>query len=408
MTQSSDGAAGLPANVTRTGKRIFETNGGSEEEREAARECLASLPEKPRCDFKSVCHVNLARGFRGGERQTILLVRYLYRINPELRQFLVCRRNSEIPAYVWDVPNLTVIEVKNELCGHRILGTRADVIQAHEAKAVHFAAVHHFLYKTPYVITRRVPQSVKNTAFNRYSFGMAAFVVSVSGAIRESVIRSFGASLNLSGRLPVVWDVFCGEPGDPAETARIRAELKGGPVFGHIGALVDVHKGQKVFIGAIRKLVKEYPDAVFIFLGAGADEAEFRQLTADLPQVKWLGFKKNVSDYIDAMDFFVFPSRTEGLGSVLLDVMDHGVPVIASNVGGIPEIVRDRDTGLLFANGDSEDLRRAIGTLLGDPQLARKIAENARASLVKFRPETGAARYAKLYNEITGRTAGNK
>ena len=351
-------------------------------------------------EFKSICHVNLARGFRGGERQTTLLIRHLQLLYPDLKQFLVCRKNSEIPAYVKDIPNLAVIEVRNECFGHVTLGTQAEIIHAHEAKAVHFAAIHHRIYGTPYIITRRVPQRVKNTFFNRYSFDHASFISSVSNAIRSSIIESFGSSLNLSGKLRVIYSVFNSSRGNPEVTAKIRSELNGSPVFGHIGAYVDKHKGQKVFIEAIRKLVKDRPDAVFIFLGAGCDEEELRKMTENLPQVKWLGFKTNVADYIDAMDYFVFPSRNEGLGSVLLDVIDHGVPVIASEVDGIPEIIQHEKTGLLFDNGNTEMLYQEITRLLNDNNLRDRLVDNATESLKKFSPETCALKYAELYTAI--------
>lgn len=357
-----------------------------------------NIQTKP--EFKSICHVNLAAGFHGGERQTVILIRTLQKEYPEITQFLVCRKNGELPEYVKDIPNLTVIQVRNELFGHVVLNTRAEIIHAHEAKAVHFAAIHHALYKTPYIITRRVPQLIKNSTFNRYGYDHASFISSVSNAIRSSVIKSFGSDLNLSGKLTVIHDAFTPDRGNQEETDRIRKNLGQGPVFGHIGAYVDRHKGQKVFIEAIRKLVKDLPNAVFIFLGSGRDETELKELTKDLPQVKWLGFKNNVADYINAMDYFVFPSRNEGLGSILLDVMYNHVPVVASATDGITEVIMHEQNGLLFENGNSEDLYQKITELVKDDDLKNRMKKNADEIISKYAPELYARKHAALYTDI--------
>lgn len=355
--------------------------------------------------LQTVAHINLAKGFRGGERQSVLLMKYLKLRNPELKQFLICRPGGEIQKYVTDIPDLTIIEAKSALSAHAKLGSAAQILQAHEARAVHWAAIHNLVYKTPYVITRRVPQPVKNSWFNRFTFRHAAAVIGISQAIRESIVASFGASLNFSGRLGLIYSVLAHMEADPTETANIAKQYAGKLVIGHVGAYVDRHKGQKVLIPAAKNLIKKYPNLRFILLGNGSDEAVLKELTADTPEIEWLGFHKNVVDFIENMDIFVFPSRNEGLGSVLLDIMDHHVPIVASTVDGIPEIVHDRDTGLLFPNGDSQALEQALEELITKPELRTQLATSAYGQLAHFRPEYMAQRYDALYRSIIkGRT----
>lgn len=348
----------------------------------------------------TVVHVNLAKGFRGGERQTVLLIEYLKKENPTIKQILVCRKNSEIPFYVSQVPDLEIVQVGGRFGGHLCVGTRGQIIQAHDAKGVHWAGLHHFLYKTPFVITRRVPQTLKNNFVTRYCYGNASSIVSVSNAIRESVIASFGSSMNFSGRLRLIYDALAHMKANPEQVAKIREEYKGLTIFGHIGAYVDRHKGQKVLIAAARDFVKKYPNCVFIFLGAGKDEEELKAISADIPQIKWLGFKNNIVDYMESLDFFVFPSRNEGLGSVLLDIMDHKIPIIASRVDGIPEIVHDHETGLLFENESFKDLLKCMYEVMENPALKAKLVEGAYNSLTKYRPEAMANNHFALYTEI--------
>ena len=99
------------------------------------------------------------------------------------------------------------------------------------------------------------------------------------------------------------------------------------------------------------------PEAIFLMLGDGADKEMLQQASQDVKNIKWLGFKSNLGDYLSILDLFAFPSRNEGLGSTLLDVMDYNVPIIASAVDGIPDIVHHEKTGLLVPPNDASALR---------------------------------------------------
>ncbi len=349
--------------------------------------------------LQTIAHVNLAKGFRGGERQSVLLMRYLKLANPHLKQYLICRKGSEIPKYISDIADVTVIEVSNMLGGHGAVG-KVDMVQAHEAKAVHWAGIHHMLYKTPFVLTRRVPQLVKNSWFNRYNYRHASAIVAISHSIQEQIIKSFAGSFDVAPKITLIYSVLAHMQADSTEVANLKEHYHNNFVFGHIGAYVDKHKGQRVLITAAKKFLTKYPNTRFILLGKGEDEEALKAESADTPQIEWLGFHKNVADYIEAMDVFVFPSRNEGLGSVLLDVMDHHVPIIASAVDGIPEVVTAKETGLLFPNGDADTLYTLMEQVYKDATLRKRLANTAYARLDKFKPEYLADCYTKLYNTI--------
>lgn len=102
-----------------------------------------------------IIHVNLAKGFRGGERQTILLIKALAVHAHVASQTLVCQPDSPMRVELSEVPNLRIVTAKHQLMGHHATG-QASIVHAHEAKAVHWAWFHRVLYKTEYIITRRV------------------------------------------------------------------------------------------------------------------------------------------------------------------------------------------------------------------------------------------------------------
>lgn len=342
-----------------------------------------------------ICHVNLAKGFRGGERQTELLIRYL-----ESRtdvQYLVCRKNSPLIEHLRDVKNLTIVEVSGR-CGGHFSGINADFVQAHEGKAVHWAYLEKVIHRTPYLITRRVPQPIKNSFFTNLCYKTASAVVAISSSIADYLTKR-GMQ-----RIVTINSALAHMNYDEHEAQKLKEQYRDYYVVGHIGAYVDRHKGQRVIIDAARKLQSEHPNIIFLLLGAGIDEEILKKESADLHNVIWLGFHKNVGDYLKIFDLFVFPSRNEGLGSVLLDVMDYGVPVIASDVDGIPDIVKNNETGILIENGNSEQLAGVIIKLASEPELARDLASNAKRNMANFSPESMAQKYEELYEKLNKET----
>lgn len=342
-----------------------------------------------------VRHVNLARGFRGGERQTLLLIEALSRhgeAHDSLTQSLVCRRDSPMREALAG-SDVTLIDADHALAGHA-RRPRASVIHAHEAKAVHWAWLERCLRGTPYLLTRRVPQPVKAKAFNRLTYRGASVAVAISSVIEAHLRQRAWCPV---ARIP---SVLSGEPHDPMRVEALRRRFAGRVVIGHIGALVDRHKGQRVLLDAARRLGESHPEVCFVLLGEGEDGEALRAESADLANVVWEGFQSHVGDYLEIMTLFAFPSRNEGLGSTLLDAMDHGVPIVASDVDGIPDIIEHEVSGSLVAPNDAEALARALAALLDDPERRRHLAETARARLADFTPAAMADAYLALYRDI--------
>ncbi|MCM5704648.1 glycosyltransferase family 4 protein [Larsenimonas salina] len=340
-----------------------------------------------------VCHVNLARGFRGGERQTVILIEQLaHRYSGALRQTLVCRPDSPLIDQVRHL-DVTIVEARNALAGH--FGIGADAVHAHEAKAVHWAYLHKRLTGTPYLLTRRVPQPVKDKWFNRRTYGSAAYTVAIS-----SVIEQHLEALEFTRRIARVPSVFSHRPSDLERVAELKARFEGHPVIGHIGALVDRHKGQRVLLEVARRFQASHPDVRFLLLGDGEDAEALHRESRELTNVIWEGFQPDVENYLDAMTLFAFPSRNEGLGSTLLDAMDHDVPIVASRVDGIPDIITDQRSGLLVPPDDADALEHALDRLLGAPALAEELKDGAREKLVQFSPHAMADAYHALYVDM--------
>jgi glycosyltransferase involved in cell wall biosynthesis len=126
----------------------------------------------------------------------------------------------------------------------------------------------------------------------------------------------------------------------------------------------------------------------------------FKQLTEDLNNIEFVGQKENVGDYLAAFDLFIFPSRHEGLGSILLDAMDFGLPIIASNVGGIPEIIKNEVNGILVDLNSLDDYYNALKSLFSDTKMRSQMQQSNTEKGKSFSVKTMTDQYIKLYNQI--------
>lgn len=338
-----------------------------------------------------IIHVNLAKGFRGGERQTALLIQALS--GSVKQQTLVCRSDSPLRHELRHLDCLTLVDANHLLQGHAQAG-RASIVHAHEAKAVHWAWVHKKRYRTPYVVTRRVDTPIKRKWANRLFYGDADSCVAISSVIQQDLARWYPLSI------PIIPSAASNSAANPELVREYRARYPGKVLIGHVGALVDRHKGQRELLKVAAKLKELAPEFLFVFFGDGVDGDVLKQESAGLDNIVWEGFKDNVNDYLPALDVFVFPSRNEGLGSVLLDVMQAGVPIIANNVGGIPDIIKQNDNGFLVDVTDTDSVIDLIFLLVRDDITRAKIVTNAYRDLQFYSKEHMATKYLKIYKEL--------
>jgi glycosyltransferase involved in cell wall biosynthesis len=152
------------------------------------------------------------------------------------------------------------------------------------------------------------------------------------------------------------------------------------PVIGLVGRLDHWGKGHKELFAAMAQLQERYPCHA-LMVGGGRRADEVRQLADSLglaDAVHFLGQRRDVPDLLNAMDIFVLPSYSEGVSLALLEAMAAGRPVIATAVGGLPEVVTDGENGLLIPPRDAGALAQALERLLANPAWARELGENAR------------------------------
>ncbi len=337
-----------------------------------------------------ICHVNFAKGFRGGERQTELLINEL--AEKGIKQRVIVRDDSPLKERLKNTQNLNIVTISKPYSLNLGKVKGCSIVHAHETKAAQFAYLSWVVYKIPYFITRRVNFVPKDNFFNRQMYSKAQKVFAISTSVKKNlktvfqnmeieIIPSVHSNLKTTESLEL-----------------LKQKYKDCFVVGHIGALVAKDKGQNYIIDVAEKL-KNNKKLKFVFVGDGKDAVFLKLKTKkySLENVVFEGFRDNIGDYLSLFDIFLFPSLNEGLGSVLLDAMYFKRPIIATKVGGIPDIIKDGYNGILINPYNSNEISDAVMKLYNDPILRKKLSENAKMESRKFSMQNMVDEYIKNY-----------
>jgi len=253
-----------------------------------------------------------------------------------------------------------------------------DIIHMHTARAHALGAMAcAFNHSPACVVSRRVAFPVKGGPFGiakflKYRRRIDAYI---------AVCEAAGDALVSAGVDPArVHVVHSGVvPPEVAEGKDVREELGIGPddrLVGNVGALVEA-KDQHCLLRAALFVLERLPKAKFVIVGDGEQERSLKDLASELGvggSVILTGFKDDVGSYLRAFDVFALSSKMEGLNNSVVEAMMMGKPVVATRVGGIPEIIEHEKTGLLVPPGDHAALAGAILDILENPEKAAALA----------------------------------
>ena len=169
-------------------------------------------------------------------------------------------------------------------------------------------------------------------------------------------------------------------------------------IIGTIAELTE-NKGLTFAIEAMKKL----PEAIFIIIGGGEKERELKKQAEESnieERVFFAGFVQNAASYIQAFDIFLLPSIKEGLPYVLLEAGFAGIPIIATKVGGIPELLESDKNGLLVRPKDSKDIEMGIRFLSGNEAKQKELTDGLKKTIQeKFSFEEMLLKHRNLYNQ---------
>ncbi len=226
-----------------------------------------------------------------------------------------------------------------------------------------------------------VRQEIEPPKISQYWLNKGNVLVPVSCSIGNA-LSTAGVS---SEDIHVLWSGVPIEnrtlPRPSPEASAVIDQIKGTPVIGTVANLFP-RKGLEYLIEAVAGLVKDFPHLVLVIVGKGDEEYE-RQLKKQVKQLHvtkhalFAGFQEHPECFMAQFDVFVLPSVLEGFGIVLLEAMALGKPVVASQVGGVPEVVDHQKTGILVRPANVEDLRKGLFILCQNPEICQRMGVEA-------------------------------
>ena len=230
-------------------------------------------------------------------------------------------------------------------------------------------------------------------------------VVVISDFIRDQAVRH-GVRSDRITTIPNAIEVATPPPAGTGTTIRRGLGVPDDAyLVGMIGRL-DLEKGQVDAIDAFAALAARRDDVWFVIAGRGHDEARIWEHAAGssaADRIIVAGFRSDVPALLASFDCFLHPSRREPFGLAILEAMAAGLPVVAYDEGGVPEIITSGHDGILAPPGDAGALAESLSHLYDDRSLARSIGERARATVAtSFRPEDAGASFGEVVRQVSG------
>jgi glycosyltransferase involved in cell wall biosynthesis len=283
--------------------------------------------------------------------------------------------------------------------------TQADVVHAHGYKADVYTWLAMRSTQTPLVstchnwldtnLTVRIYGAIDRRTLRRFNA-----VVAVSGEVRDRLL-SAGVRQD---RIRLIRNGVNLRPFTDAERMRETRRHQDGPLTIGMAGRLSPEKGADIFLRAAAEVLHQRPAARFSIAGDGPDRAKLEQLIAQLglgSSVSLLGRTDDMPAFYSSIDIQVSASRQEGLPITLLEGMASGLPIVATQVGAVPQLVRDGETGLLVGTENPAALANAMLRVIDDPSLRTSLGDRGRHLIAEeFSADRMAAEYLNLYRNV--------
>lgn len=366
----------------------------------------------------SVLHLSSEMDWRGGEQQIVYLIDLLRQWG--IHVHVAVKAHSEVERYCLEHGhNFTPMSFSSSVD----LGTafqirklckanHFDLIHAHSSRS-HGAAIFStwFGNRVPVILSRRVDFVPKNNLTSRWKYNHTSIkkVLCVSEAITQ-IMRGYLHDPDKA--ITVHSGVDTQRFAHDAKSERLRTELgldRNVFLVGNTSALED-HKDYPTFLQTISELKGRHVNVHAVIMGKGSLEGGLRNMVDQLgigDNVTFAGFRKDLPQVLPELDLFLMTSKTEGLGTSVLDSFAAGVPVVATRAGGIPEMVIHGRTGLLTEPGDYKSIADCVERLVKNPIERHALVTGASQHLRNFSKEETARKTLEAYHQILGLGAFN-
>lgn len=329
-----------------------------------------------------------------------------------IQPLVACRKDSAFSTYAqqkkWrriELPFSNSFDLKTAWKIRRLCTQeKVSLVHIHSGKSHGIAVLSAVLgNRVPFILSRRVDFPVRSNWLTQWKYNHPQIkkIICVSLAI-EKIVRQ---NIKKPGRCTTVHSGI--DPNrftKPSGYLRSRFSVPANAMLiGNTSALAD-HKDYFTFVDTAELVLKSHPETHFFIIGDGPERSDIEEYitTKDLnSRIHLTGFLNNIREVLPELDLFLMTSQTEGLGTSVLDAFACRIPVVATRAGGIPEMVKHEETGMLAAIKGSSTLAQHVLYLLNNPPVRDKITQQAHALLIQeFTHSVMAQRTLKVYQEV--------
>ncbi|PSR06515.1 MAG: hypothetical protein BRD49_00095, partial [Bacteroidetes bacterium SW_10_40_5] len=365
-----------------------------------------------------ILHISTPKTWRGGEQQLAYLLQELPQYG--VKNMVLTHQNSVLTHYCkknqithnalaasFPVKLLNPFLLK-KLCKKNHI----DLIHVHDAHA-HTLAIYAATIagnKAPIVVSRRVDFPIKDHWLSRYKYNhpLIKKILCVSNEIKRITIPG----IKEPDKLEVVYSgVDTNHFADQTKGQILRSTFQIGEEYWLIGntSVIAEHKDYFTFVDVAGEVIRQGIKAKFIIIGSGPKEEAVKSYIKSKGlenEVLFTGFRDDAKHLLLELDILLMTSKTEGLGTSILDAMAAHIPVIATQAGGIPEMIHHEATGLLAPVGASQTLAECIKRLIADRDLSQHLVRNGHQLLLrKFSKEQMAKATYDQYQSVLHKPA---
>ncbi len=361
-----------------------------------------------------ILHVEAGMHLYGGAQQVLYIMQGLSRLG--VSNVLACPDDSEIGNKIVALkePSIKAISVKMQgdadfglifRLRKIILQEQVDLVHLHSRRGADvLGGIAARLCGIPCVLSRRV-DNTESVLVAKLKYRLYDRIITISEAIKNVLLKA---------QVPAAKIICVRSAVDAEQYDRICEREKFNQLFGvskeHvvIGMLAQFipRKGHRYLLEALPEVMEKYPGIKVLLFGKGPllDQVQSEIKQRNLQDIVMIaGFRSDLSSWLCCLDILVHPAEMEGLGVSLLQAAAAGVPIIGSRAGGIPEVIRDGENGLLIEPGDVQGLRDAMLDLLSDSKLRRKMGLRGKQMISKmFSIDVMAAGNLAVYKEVLG------
>ncbi len=357
-----------------------------------------------RSGAKTVLHTEASLGFGGQEIRILTESRWL--LDHGWDVLLACQPDSRLlaEARALDIPAVGVrmgsaVDTRAVMAMRRLIVARhVDLVHTHSSIDSWLGALAAKSRGLPVMRSRHVSIPIRKALVYRL-----ADRIITSGEAIKTVLSQAGIPSHRIVSIPAGVDTRRFHPGVSGETVRHELGLSG-PAVGLV-ANMRGSKGHRFFLEAARSVLPHRPDVRFVIVGEGVAFDDVRRQVGAMGlerAVVMTGFRRDIPEVIAALDVLTLPSiRSEGVSQVILQAMAMGIPVVASTVGGSPEVIDHGHTGLLVPPQDPQALAEAILHVLQDPAHAKAMLQAGQQKVrTLYALDVSMERTTQLYDEL--------